>query len=249
MSDRFTICLPITLAHEGGYVDHPKDPGGATNLGVTIGTLSGWLGRKATKAEVKALTVAAVTPIYRKNYWDAASCGAYRAGADLCVFDAAVNSGPGRAIGWAKAVKAGADAKAFVGQYCDARLGFLKRLGTWSTFGKGWSRRVAEIRAKATTMALAVMGITGSAAKVELQREADRATGQAKRDVGAAATTGTAGGGGVAVAPAAGVESATSWVVLVIVGVVIAGAVAFLIIRARNRRDEAEAFIAEAAHV
>ena len=88
-------------------MDHPRDPGGATNLGVSIGTLSGWLGRMATKAEVCALTVEKVTPIYRKNYWDAARCRAYQPGADLCVSDAAVNSGPGRAVGWAKQVKAG----------------------------------------------------------------------------------------------------------------------------------------------
>lgn len=246
MSDRFTVCLPVTLAHEGGYVDHPKDPGGATNLGVTIGTLSGWLGRKATKAEVKALTVKAVTPIYRKNYWDAASCGAYLPGADLCVFDAAVNSGPGRAITWAKAVKAGADAKGFVAQYCDQRLGFLKRLGTWSTFGKGWSRRVADIRAKATTMALAAMGVTGTDAKAALQAEAARAEGQAKKDTAGAATTAAT----APVAPVAvGVDSATSWGVIAIVAVVVVGAVAFLIVRARNRRDEADAFRVEADNV
>lgn len=249
MSDRFPICLPITLAHEGGYVDHPRDPGGATNLGVTIKTLSGWLGRPATKAEVKALKRHDVEPIYRKNYWEPAGCGRYRPGADLCVFDAAVNSGVSRGKAWAAQVKAGADAKAFVAQYCDIRLGFLKRLGTWSTFGKGWSRRVAEIRAKATTMALAGMGVTGAAAKAALLSEAGRAEGQAKKDQTGAAGAGTATGGGVVAAPAAGVEGATSWGVIALVAVVILAAVAFLIVRARNRRDEAEAFRQEAANV
>lgn len=249
MSDRFTICLPITLAHEGGYVDHPKDPGGATNLGVTIGTLSSWLGRKATKAEVRALTLKRVKPIYRMNYWDAAGCGGYLPGADLCVFDGVVNSGVSRGVGWARQVKAGADAKAFVAQFCDIRLGFLKRLGTWGTFGKGWSRRVAEIRAKATTMALAAMGVTGAAVKQQLEAEAARADGQARKDTAGAAGAGTAGGGGVAAAPAAGVEDATSWGVIALVALVIAAAVAFLIIRSRNRRDEAAAFRQEAALV
>ena len=249
MSDRFPICLPITLAHEGGYVDHPKDPGGATNLGVTLKTLSGWLGRPATKAEVKALKRHDVEPIYRRNYWDPAGCARYQPGADLCVFDAAVNSGVSRGKAWAAQVKAGADAKAFVAQYCDIRLGFLKRLGTWSTFGKGWSRRVAEIRAKATTMALAGMGVTGAPAKAALLSEASRAEGQAKKDQTGAAGAGTVTGGGVAAAPVAGVESATSWGAIALVAVIILGAVAFLIIRARNRRDEAEAFRQEAAHV
>ncbi len=249
MSDRFSICLPITLAYEGGYVDHPKDPGGATNLGITIKTLSGWFGRPATKGEVKALTVDTVAPIYRKHYWDAAGCGGYRPGADLCVFDGAVNSGVSRSVAWARQVKAGADAKAFVGQFCDIRLGFLKRLGIWSTFGKGWSRRVADIRARATTMALAAMGVTGAAARSELETEARRADGQAKKDTASAVTAAGATSSAPVVAPAAGVESATSWGVLVLVAVVILGAVAFLIIRSRNRRDEAAAFRMEAALV
>lgn len=249
MNDRFSICLPITLAYEGGYVDHRKDPGGATNLGITIKTLSGWLGRPATKGDVKALTVDKVAPIYRKNYWDAAGCGGYRPGADLCVFDGAVNSGVSRSVGWAKQVKAGSDAKAFVAQFCDIRLGFLKRLGTWSTFGKGWSRRMADIRAKATTMALAAMGVTGAAARQELEAEAKRADGQAKKDTAGAVTASGATASAPVVAPAAGVESATSWGVLALVAVIILGAVAFLIIRSRNRRDEAAAFRMEAALV
>lgn len=249
MSDRFPICLPVTLAYEGGYVDHPKDPGGATNLGVTIKTLSGWLGRPASKNEVKALKVADVAPIYRRNYWDAAGCGGYRPGADLCVFDAAVNSGVSRSVGWAKSVKAGADAKAFVGQFCDLRLGFLKRLGTWSTFGKGWSRRVADIRAKATTMALAAMGVTGVAAAAQLEAEATRAEGQAKVDTTKATSAAAPAVASPVVAPAAGVESTSGWVLLAAVAVLVLGAAAFLFIRARNRRDEAGAFRQEAASV
>lgn len=62
------------LAHEGGYVDHPKDPGGATNLGITIKTLAAWRKRKVSKAEVKALTPADVIPIYKANYWDTMRC-------------------------------------------------------------------------------------------------------------------------------------------------------------------------------
>ncbi len=64
----FERALPLVLKHEGGWSDDPNDPGGATKLGVTIGTLSLWLGRPATKTEVKALTVATVAPIYRRNW-------------------------------------------------------------------------------------------------------------------------------------------------------------------------------------
>ncbi len=246
--ERFATCLPIVLHHEGGYVDHPKDPGGATNLGVTIKTLSDWIGRPATKTEVKALTVSKVEPIYRLRYWDAAGCGGYQPGADLCVFDASVNSGVGRGTAWAKQVKADT-ALAFVRAYCDLRLGFLQRLRTWSTFGKGWSRRVADIRAKATTMALASMGATAPQTRATLNAEASRADTLAKRDKAAGTVTAATGGAGTATLPAAPVENATSWGAVAMVAVVIIGAVAFLVIRYRNRRDEAEALRREAARV
>lgn len=91
----FERALALVLVHEGGYVDHPAYPGGATNLGITIGTLSDWLDRAATKAEVRALTKATVAPIYRKNYWDAVRGDDLPSGVDYCVFDFAVNSGRG----------------------------------------------------------------------------------------------------------------------------------------------------------
>ncbi|MBD8906528.1 glycoside hydrolase family 108 protein [Methylorubrum zatmanii] len=164
----FERALALALAHEGGYVDHPKDPGGATNLGVTIGTLSDWLGRPASKAEVRALTRATVAPIYRKNYWDRVRGDDLPAGVDYCVFDFAVNSGVGRAIpslqraiGVADdgrigpltlaAVK-GRAADQVIERICADRLTFLRRLSTWGTFGKGWSRRVEGVRAEALAM-------------------------------------------------------------------------------------------------
>ena len=94
----FEACLPIILQSEGGFVNNPDDPGGATNLGITIGTLSSWLGRPATVAEVQALTPQTVAPIYLANYWDRTACDTWGAGLDLMVFDEAVNQGPGRAI-------------------------------------------------------------------------------------------------------------------------------------------------------
>ncbi|KMO34766.1 hypothetical protein VQ02_18595 [Methylobacterium variabile] len=164
----FERALPLVLKHEGGYVDHPADPGGATNLGVTIGTLSTVLGRAATKAEVRALTVAKVAPIYRQRYWDAIEGDELPAGLDYAVFDWAVNSGPARAamalqrlVGVAddgkigpitlKAV-AGHDRQKLIGSLCDARLTFLEALSTWPTFGKGWSSRVAGVRKDALAM-------------------------------------------------------------------------------------------------
>lgn len=165
----FERALALVLVHEGGYVDHPKDPGGATKLGITIGTLSDWLGRPATKAEVRALTAASVAPIYRKNYWDTIRADELPPGVDYCTFDFAVNSGRKRgamslqrAVGVAddgavgKFTLAAAVAKPAaqtIERICADRLAFLRRLSTWPTFGKGWSSRVEGVRAEALAMA------------------------------------------------------------------------------------------------
>jgi lysozyme family protein len=93
MEHNFRACLDFVLEHEGGYVDHPDDPGGATNLGITIATLKRWRGRAVSKAEVRALTRQEAAKIYHALYWTPAGCGDLPAGIDLLVFDAAVNMG------------------------------------------------------------------------------------------------------------------------------------------------------------
>jgi lysozyme family protein len=150
----FDRAFALTLRHEGGYVDHPSDPGGATNLGITIGTLSDWLGRPATKAEVAALTPAQVKPIYRRNYWDAIGADGMEPGFDYACYDFAVNSGPGRAIRYSKNIQ-GASPEDRIRNLCTLRLAFLKSLPIWPAFGRGWSKRVAEVQAVALTMARA----------------------------------------------------------------------------------------------
>lgn len=167
--ERFEKCLTEVLRHEGGYVDHPDDPGGATNMGITRKTLARW--RKVTpwtalpKASVAALTRDEAALIYRANYWNVARAGSMPAGVDLALFDFAVNSGPDRAVrvlqvalGVAAdgeigpvtlaAVEA-ADPRRLINVLCDRRLSFLQRLTSFSAFGRGWTRRVAEIRAAA----------------------------------------------------------------------------------------------------
>ena len=167
----FGRALPLVLKHEGGYVDHPKDPGGATNLGVTIGTLSSWLGRPATKAEVRALTRETVAPIYRKNYWAAIRGDELPAGLDYCVFDFAVNSGPKRAaMALQRAVGVADDGvigsitlanvanrpvDATIERIMADRMTFLRRLSTWATFGKGWTARCDGVLKEALDMAAA----------------------------------------------------------------------------------------------
>ena len=165
----FDDCLPFILESEGGFVNDPQDPGGATNLGVTLGTLSGWLGRAATVAEVQALTPQTVAPIYQADYWNAAHCDACAAGVDLMVFDTAVNQGVGRAIrtlqaalgvtvdgGFGPATAAAAqlaDPATTVNAIAAAREAFYRSLPTFPRFGDGWLARVARTQAAALKMA------------------------------------------------------------------------------------------------
>jgi lysozyme family protein len=166
---RFDQCLPLILAHEGGYSDHKLDPGGATNLGVTLATLSAHRGRTVTKAEVKALTVAEAGAIYLKSYWHPIHADELPAGLDYMLFDLAVNSGVGRArkylqraagvnedgiIGPATlaAVKA-RNGLQMVNAVAGYREAFYRGLPTFPTFGRGWMRRLNEVTAKAREMA------------------------------------------------------------------------------------------------
>ena len=93
----FGRCLDMLLKHEGGFVNHPKDPGGMTNLGVTRATYEQFLGRAVTEDEMRALTPEDVAPVYKKDYWDKVKGDDLPSGVDWCVFDWAVNSGPARA--------------------------------------------------------------------------------------------------------------------------------------------------------
>lgn len=163
--DRFEACLDHVLQHEGGYVDHPRDPGGATNMGITIGTLSDWLGRPATRAEVRDLSRETAAAIYRARYWQAVQGDSLPVGLDLVLFDYAVNSGPGRAVRTLQAVLgvamdgaigpvtlaalAGRDREQLIREVCARRLAFLRSLSTYDAFGRGWERRVAAIEAAA----------------------------------------------------------------------------------------------------
>lgn len=167
-ASNFERALSLVLVHEGGYVDHPSDPGGATNLGITIGTLKAWRGKPVSKADVKALTKAEAGLIYRRNYWDQVRGDELPTGLDYAVFDFAVNSGVSRAVkylqaslGVAQDGKLGpvtlteatrSDTAEVIDDLCDRRLAYLKRLKTWPTFGKGWTRRVSGVRRDALAM-------------------------------------------------------------------------------------------------
>ena len=106
MNSNLAACLAFVLAQEGGYVDNPNDPGGATNLGITQATLAHWRGHKVTPNDVKALQPAEAGNIYEADYWRPAWCDKLPGGIDLAVFDTAVNMGPGTAVAMLKHVVA-----------------------------------------------------------------------------------------------------------------------------------------------
>ena len=96
MKNNFKSSLKQVLIHEGGYVDHPRDPGGATNKGVTLKTFRRFYGKSQTKNDLKKITNKQLQKIYKKGYWDKCQCDELPAGVDYVAFDQAVNSGPGR---------------------------------------------------------------------------------------------------------------------------------------------------------
>lgn len=96
MKSTYDVCLPLLLAHEGGYSNHPSDPGGPTNFGITIFDYRKYVNPRATAADVRAMTVEEAKRIYRARYWDAQRCDELPAGLDYAVFDYGVNSGTGR---------------------------------------------------------------------------------------------------------------------------------------------------------
>lgn len=96
---QYEAVLPLVLAHEGGYVNHPKDPGGATNKGVTQAVYDAYRTTKGLKLRsVKLITLAETKDIYEQRYWKLAGCDDLPAGIDYAVFDYAVNSGVGKAV-------------------------------------------------------------------------------------------------------------------------------------------------------
>lgn len=151
-TSRFDECVVHVLKHEGGYVNHPADPGGATNMGITLAVYRENIDRDGTADDLRRLTIDQAKRIYRTKYWDALNCDQWPAGVDYAVFDFGVNSGVGRAKQFMADIKAG-DPASVINKLCDARLTYLRGLRHFPTFGKGWTRRVAEVRKTALAMA------------------------------------------------------------------------------------------------
>ena len=148
---RFDAAFKALIDHEGGYVNHPKDPGGETQFGITK--------RSYPHLNIRDLTLDDARAIYRRDFWDRLQCDALPLAARFQVFDAAVNSGPGNAVRWLQAAAGVAQdghvgpvtrqavgamhPAALVARFNAARLLFMTSLSTWPTFSRGWARRIA----------------------------------------------------------------------------------------------------------
>lgn len=150
----FDIAFERLIGHEGGYVNHPEDPGGETNWGITLRTAreAGYTG------SMRDLTRDQAKEIYRTAYWGRAQAEQYDGAIAFQVFDAAVNHGIGQAIRFLQRAVGVADDGAVgpvtlaavramsvtdvLARFNAERLDFYTKLSTWPTFGKGWARRV-----------------------------------------------------------------------------------------------------------
>lgn len=164
MKESWDKAIAAQLKNEGGYVNHPADPGGPTNMGITLAVLQKWRKRPVTAKDVQNLKIDEAAAIYKSWYWDAVSGDLLPSGLDYSVFDYGAASGPQKAvIELQKIVGAVDDGKignltiskiadygqgidVLIDEYQNLRLAFYKRLSTWSVFGKGWEARIGRVR-------------------------------------------------------------------------------------------------------
>ena len=160
---RLDELLKRVLVHEGGFVNHPKDPGGATNFGVTQAVYDSYRrNNKLALRPVLGIKMEEVRAIYKMMYWDVIRGEQLPRGVDYAVLDLAINSGVSRAIRYLqlacglkddgiigpRTLEAAnkLDPKTLVLNIMSRRASFLAQLRTFSTFGKGWMRRVESVK-------------------------------------------------------------------------------------------------------
>lgn len=156
MSKGFEPAVELILKHEGGYVNHPEDPGGETNFGIAK--------RSYPDLDIAKLSKHDAKRIYKEDYWDKVRGDEMHPAVALMVFDTAVNMGVSRASKFLQEVVNAKPIDGIIGSgtlqsvrnacenavefvlesYANKRLDYYKKLSTFDTFGKGWTRRVEE---------------------------------------------------------------------------------------------------------
>lgn len=263
-ASNFATCLGKVLVHEGGNVDDKRDPGGRTSRGVTQAVYDAFRrGRCQAKKDVFAASDAEVAEIYRTGYWDKLKGDSLPLGVDYAAFDGGVNSGVSRSAMWLQKAlglkqdgvvgtytigrATNADARKTIVSMCAARMGFLRGLSTFKTFGKGWARRVAEVEAAAVAMALSST-LPKASVQSELKAESAKAASAAKSQKASAATVGTAGTSGGATATQVDLAHISSWTPWIVGGCAVALVIlaVVLIHKSRVNKARSEAYAAAA---
>lgn len=218
--DLFREALVRILVHEGGKVDHPKDPGGRTNKGVTQRVYNAWRTKSHLPIrDVYLISDGEVEAIYRFQFWEPINGSQLPPGVGYAVLDGAVNSGPKqsgkwlqRALGFAKdqvdgvigsvtvnAAQQANDHDQLIAGIIERREVFLRALKTFATFGKGWLRRIKNVRETGQAWAMGSVGpaveyIPGGDAKASID-DAKGAPPKAPGDIGVGGGGSAAGGG------------------------------------------------------
>lgn len=171
----FDQAFDIVIGHEGGYSDNQSDPGnwtgGAVGKGVCKGTKYGISAASYPNVDIANLTLDEAKSLYKTGYWDKLHLDTADPGLALIAFDASVNNGVGAATKWlqgalgvaadgvfgsgtAAALKActGTKASEALVALHASRINMMAELPTWKTFGRGWSKRLAQIPFQAAGM-------------------------------------------------------------------------------------------------
>lgn len=249
---RFAECHAVTARWEKGKVDHPRDPGGRTNNGVTQATYDRFrTERDLPRRDVYLMDPAEEALIFFAGYWEAARCYNLPIGLDMTTYDAAVNSGQKRSVTWLQgavgskpdgrmgvdtisrsqaAMKTLTAGVSVIEKAMENRTGFLRGLRTFDVFGKGWMNRCADVEANAVKAHANRFG----RASDTLRDAAERASvGAREKDIKT-----TAVGGGAGSVTAIGWDGLPTSLIVAIIVVGLAGA---FVMNLKARRDKARA--------
>ena len=215
----FHAALERVLVHEGGKADHPKDPGGRTNKGITQRVYNGWRTKSYLPVrDVWRISDNEVEAIYRFQYWEPIRGDQLPPGVGYVIFDGAVNSGPSQSVKWTQralgdaagkvdgvlgsvtltAIFSVSDHDVLIARICERRMLFLQALKTWATFKNGWTTRVTGVRNVGQAEALGTVGprivwVPGADAKAnpsDAKKAPSTAPGDLSIGVGGAGTGG-----------------------------------------------------------
>lgn len=149
----FDKAFQITVGVEGGYVNDPADPGGETRYGISK--------RAHPDVDIKSLTLDQAKDIYRRDYWQAASCDSMPERIGHLVFDCAVHHGVKTAIKLLQRALKVADDGEFgpitrgtltardTNETADLlmaqRMLYLMTCSAWPTYKLGWAKRCFSV--------------------------------------------------------------------------------------------------------